>query len=34
MRRLSAGPVGLPFPVFSLNAGAMLIATLRCPVAV
>ncbi|VWB19628.1 hypothetical protein BLA13014_00628 [Burkholderia aenigmatica] len=34
MRRLSAGPVGLPFPVFSLNAGAMQIASLRCHFAV
>ncbi|QFR11610.1 hypothetical protein SK875_B00122 [Burkholderia contaminans] len=34
MRRLSAGPVGLPFPVFSLNAGAMQIACLHCSLAV
>jgi len=34
MRRLSAGPAGLPLPDFSLNAGATQVACLRRHLAV
>jgi len=34
MKRVSAGPIGLPFPSFSLNAGATQVAYLRYRIAV
>ncbi len=35
MKRVSAGPIGLPFPSFSLNAGATTqVACLRYRIAV